>query len=125
MILERVNNSAKNLIFSLQEYFALAGKAPKQIVRRKYRKEVHDQIKGQVLLQSLEQLAEENDIVLRQFIFLRERRQITAADSAFSKVRVQQEAIHLDARIAHERDEALGGAVRMARVAGRRNRGAA
>ena len=27
MILERVNNSAKNLVYSLQEYFALAGKA--------------------------------------------------------------------------------------------------
>src|SRR5262245_1840926 len=38
------------------------GKAPRQIVVRKFKKEVLDQIKGQVLLQSLEQLAEEQDI---------------------------------------------------------------
>lgn len=38
------------------------GKAPKQIVVRKFKKDVNDQIKGQVLLQSLEQLAEEHDV---------------------------------------------------------------
>lgn len=38
------------------------GKAPRQIVVRKFKKEVFDQIKGQILLESLEQLAEENDI---------------------------------------------------------------
>lgn len=38
------------------------GKAPRQIVVRKFKKEVHDQIKGQVLLESLEQLAEDHDI---------------------------------------------------------------
>ncbi len=38
------------------------GKAPKQIVTRKYKKEVYDQVKGEVLLSSLEQLAEEHDV---------------------------------------------------------------
>lgn len=38
------------------------GKAPRKVVTRLYRKEVVDQIKGQVLLASLEQLAEEHDI---------------------------------------------------------------
>jgi trigger factor len=38
------------------------GKAPRQIVTRKYQKEVHDQVKGEILLASLEQLAEEFDV---------------------------------------------------------------
>lgn len=38
------------------------GKAPKQIVMRRYKKEVHDQVRGEILLQSLEQLAEEFDV---------------------------------------------------------------
>ena len=38
------------------------GKAPRQIVVRKFKKDVFDQIKGQILLESLEQLAEEQDI---------------------------------------------------------------
>jgi len=38
------------------------GKAPRKVVMRMYRKDVVDQIKGQVLLASLEQLAEEHDI---------------------------------------------------------------
>jgi trigger factor len=38
------------------------GKAPKVIVQRKFKKDVHDQVKGEVLLQSLEQLAEEFDV---------------------------------------------------------------
>jgi trigger factor len=38
------------------------GKAPKALVRRRYRKEVADQVKAEVLLESLEQLAEEHDI---------------------------------------------------------------
>lgn len=38
------------------------GKAPRQIVTRKYRKEVGDQVKGEILLASLEQLAEEFDV---------------------------------------------------------------
>jgi trigger factor len=38
------------------------GKAPRALVRRRYRKEVADQVKAEVLLESLEQLAEEHDI---------------------------------------------------------------
>jgi trigger factor len=38
------------------------GKAPRQIVTRKYSKEVNDQVKGEILLASLEQLAEEFDV---------------------------------------------------------------
>jgi trigger factor len=38
------------------------GKAPKALVRRRYRKEVADQVKAEILLESLEQLAEEHDI---------------------------------------------------------------
>lgn len=38
------------------------GKAPRRVVERRFQKEVTDQIKAEVLLQSLEQLAEENDV---------------------------------------------------------------
>lgn len=38
------------------------GKAPRQIVIRKFKKEVTDQVRGQILLASLEQLAEDFDI---------------------------------------------------------------
>src|SRR5947209_6499216 len=37
------------------------GKAPRALVRRRYRKEVADQVKAEILLESLEQLAEDND----------------------------------------------------------------
>jgi trigger factor len=38
------------------------GKAPKKIVVQRFAKDVKDQIRGQVLMQSLEQLAEEHDV---------------------------------------------------------------
>jgi trigger factor len=38
------------------------GKAPRKIIERRFHKDVSNQVRGQVLLQSLEQLAEENDI---------------------------------------------------------------
>jgi trigger factor len=38
------------------------GKAPREIVIRRYKKDVQDQVKSQLLLASLEQLADENDI---------------------------------------------------------------
>lgn len=38
------------------------GKAPRKIVERRFQKDVSQQIKAEVLLQSLEQLAEENDV---------------------------------------------------------------
>jgi trigger factor len=38
------------------------GKAPRKIIERRYHKDVTDQVKAEVLLASLEQLAEENDV---------------------------------------------------------------
>ena len=38
------------------------GKAPRKVIVRRFHKEVSDQIKGQILLASLEQLADEHDI---------------------------------------------------------------
>lgn len=38
------------------------GKAPRKIIERRFAKDVGDQVKGQVMLQSLEQLAEEHDV---------------------------------------------------------------
>lgn len=38
------------------------GKAPRQIVRRKFKKDVSEQVKGELLFASLEQLAEEHDV---------------------------------------------------------------
>src|SRR5262245_36829641 len=38
------------------------GKAPKQVVMRKFKKDVSEQVRGQVLLASLEQLAEDFDV---------------------------------------------------------------
>ncbi len=38
------------------------GKAPRKLVERKFQKDVRDRVRGQILLQSLEQLAEENDV---------------------------------------------------------------
>jgi trigger factor len=38
------------------------GKAPRKIIERRFRKDVSDQVRGEVLLASLEQLAEENDV---------------------------------------------------------------
>ena len=38
------------------------GKAPRKLVEKKFQKDVKDRVRGQILLQSLEQLAEENDV---------------------------------------------------------------
>src|SRR5262249_4691274 len=38
------------------------GKAPRRIIEKRYQKEVTDQVRGELLLQSLEQLAEEDDV---------------------------------------------------------------
>src|SRR5262245_3033405 len=38
------------------------GKAPRKIIERRFHKDVTDQVKAQVLLESLEQLAEENNV---------------------------------------------------------------
>jgi trigger factor len=38
------------------------GKAPRKVIERRFHKDVFDQVKAEVILQSLEQLAEENDV---------------------------------------------------------------
>src|SRR5262249_51221540 len=38
------------------------GKAPRKVIERRFHKDVSDQVKAQVLLESLEQLAEEHDV---------------------------------------------------------------
>ena len=38
------------------------GKAPRRIIERRYKKDVSNQVRGEILLQSLEQLAEEQDV---------------------------------------------------------------
>ncbi|MBY0527792.1 MAG: trigger factor [Gemmataceae bacterium] len=38
------------------------GKAPRKIIERRFKKDVADQVRGEILLQSLEQLAEEHDV---------------------------------------------------------------
>lgn len=38
------------------------GKAPRKIIERRFQKDVANQVKGELLLQSLEQLADENDV---------------------------------------------------------------
>ena len=38
------------------------GKAPRKIIERRFKKTVTDQVRGELLLQSLEQLADENDV---------------------------------------------------------------
>src|SRR5262249_42504650 len=38
------------------------GKTPRKIIERRFAKDVEGQVKGEVLLQSLEQLAEEHDV---------------------------------------------------------------
>src|SRR5262245_45657874 len=38
------------------------GKAPRKLIERRFGKEVHEQVKNEVLLASLQQLADENDV---------------------------------------------------------------
>src|SRR5438552_12770568 len=56
---ERFNEKYKELMGDAQIPGFRPGKAPRRIVVRHFEKDVTDQIKGQVLLASLEQLAEE------------------------------------------------------------------
>lgn len=52
----------KELVTDAQVPGFRPGKAPRQIVMRKYKKDVSDQVRAQVLLASLEQLAEDFDV---------------------------------------------------------------
>ena|SRR5438874_13754414 len=58
---KRVDEKYKELVGDSMIPGFRPGKAPRQVVVRKFKKEVLDQIKGQVLLESLEQLADEQD----------------------------------------------------------------
>src|SRR5437867_2860989 len=58
----RFNEKYKELMGDAQIPGFRPGKAPRRIVVRHFEKDVTDQIKGQVLLASLEQLAEEHDV---------------------------------------------------------------
>ncbi len=58
------------------------GKAPRKIVEKRFQKEVGDQVKTEVLLASLEQLAEDHDIAPAQSPQHRPRRYRDAAKRA-------------------------------------------
>jgi trigger factor len=57
-----MNDKFSELVTEAQVAGFRPGKAPRKIVEKRYRKDVVNQVRGEVLLQSLEQMAEENDI---------------------------------------------------------------
>jgi trigger factor len=59
---ERLDAKFKELMPEANVHGFRPGKAPKALVRRHFRKDVGNQVKAEVLLESLEQLAEEHDI---------------------------------------------------------------
>jgi trigger factor len=59
---ERLDAKFKELMPEANVHGFRPGKAPKALVRRYYRKDVGNQVKAELLLESLEQLAEEHDI---------------------------------------------------------------
>jgi trigger factor len=58
----RVQEKIKDLVHDANVAGFRPGKAPRKIVEKRYHKEVGEQIKNEVLLASLEQLADEHDI---------------------------------------------------------------
>jgi trigger factor len=58
----RLQEKFKELVVDSNVAGFRPGKAPRKVVERRYHKEVSDQVKAEVLLQSLEQLAEEHDV---------------------------------------------------------------
>src|SRR5205823_9216323 len=38
------------------------GKAPRKVIERRFQKDVHEQVRGEVLMASLEQIAEDHDV---------------------------------------------------------------
>jgi trigger factor len=58
----RLNDKFSELVFDSNVSGFRPGKAPRQLIERRFSKEVKDQVKAEVLLQSLEQLAEDYDI---------------------------------------------------------------
>lgn len=59
---ERLDQQFSELVVDAPVAGFRPGKAPRKIIERRFRKDVTDQVKGQLLMQSLEQLAEEHDI---------------------------------------------------------------
>jgi len=59
---DRLNEQFSKLVFDSNVPGFRPGKAPRHLVERRFHREVADQVKAEVLLQSLEQLAEEHDI---------------------------------------------------------------
>jgi trigger factor len=58
----RLNEKFSKLVVDSNVAGFRPGKAPRKIIERRFAKDVGKQVKGEVMLQSLEQLAEENDI---------------------------------------------------------------
>jgi trigger factor len=58
----RLDAKYTELVSDAQVHGFRPGKAPRKLVMRQFRKDVSDQVKAEVMLQSLEQLAEEYDI---------------------------------------------------------------
>jgi trigger factor len=58
----RLQDKFKELVIDSAVAGFRPGKAPRKVVERRYHKEVGDQVKSEVLLASLEQLAEDHDI---------------------------------------------------------------
>jgi trigger factor len=59
---KRLQEKFKELVVDSNVAGFRPGKAPRKIVEKRYQKEVGDQVKAEVLLQSLEQLADEHDV---------------------------------------------------------------
>jgi trigger factor len=58
----RVDEKISELVEDAEVPGFRPGKAPRKVIVRRFLKDVNDQVKGQILLASLEQLAEEHDI---------------------------------------------------------------
>ncbi len=61
-ILKRLNDKFSELVVDAQVRGFRPGKAPRQLIERQFRKDVNDQVRAEILLQSLEQLAEDHDV---------------------------------------------------------------
>jgi trigger factor len=59
---ERLNEQYSKLVVDSNVAGFRPGKAPRKLVERRFQKDVEDQVKAELLLASLEQLAEEHDI---------------------------------------------------------------
>jgi trigger factor len=61
---EKLNEQIKKLVTDHEVVVAgfRPGKAPRKVIEKRFHKEVSDQVKAEVLLQSLEQLAEDHDV---------------------------------------------------------------